>query len=121
MSEACWEAAQRLADILSRENEVLKRVDYVAAVALVPDKEAALADLTKSVTPTIKLGTLGQRLVELAAENQVLLERAIEVQTRVVRIVARAAAPPPGKTHYNGRGARVPSARSAALALSTGA
>jgi len=121
MSEACWEAAQRLADILSRENEVLKRVDYVAAVALVPDKEAALADLTKSVTPTIKLGTLGQRLVEPAADNQVVLASAIEGQTRVVRIVARAAAPPPGKTHYNGRGARVPSARSAALALSTGA
>ena len=38
-------AAERLAEILGRENAALKRLDYAAAVALVADKEAALAEL----------------------------------------------------------------------------
>jgi hypothetical protein len=48
-----------------------------------------------------------------------LLERAIAVQTRIVRIVARAAAPPPAALRYGGHGGRVPSNRATALALST--
>jgi hypothetical protein len=39
------EAAQRLADLLAQENAALKRLDFLAAVALVPAKEATLAAL----------------------------------------------------------------------------
>jgi hypothetical protein len=62
---------------------------------------------------------LALRLVGLATENQILLERAISVQTRIVRIIARAAAPPPAATRYNGYGGRSASAHGGALALST--
>ena len=47
MSDDPLQAAQRLADLLAQENEALKRLDFPAAVALVPAKEAALAELTK--------------------------------------------------------------------------
>jgi hypothetical protein len=113
------EAAQRLADVLARENEALKRLDFRAAVALIPAKEAALADLTESPATPMKLTPMAKRLVGLAAENQTLLERAIAVQTRIVRIVARAAAPPPAVTRYGVPGGRTPAARAGALALST--
>jgi hypothetical protein len=116
------ETAQHLADVLTQENDALKRLDFPAAVALAPAKEAALADLTKQPgagAPPPPLVALGRQLGRLAAENQALLERAIEVQTRIVRIVARACAPPPAPTRYGGYGGRMPSHRAAALALST--
>jgi hypothetical protein len=98
---------QNLADVLMRENEALKRLDFAAAVALTP----------KTLTPP--LVALGRLLGSLAAENQVLLERAIEVQTRIVRIVARAGAPRPEMVRYGGHGGRAPSNRTSAMALST--
>jgi hypothetical protein len=122
MSNDLAEAAQRLADVLTRENDALKHMDFSAAVALVPAKETALADLTKQPrvhTIPPPLAMLGQRLGELATENQMLLERAIAVQTRIVRIVARACVPPPAAVRYGGPGGRAPSNRAAALALST--
>lgn len=116
------DAAHRLATLLAQENDALKQMDFPAAVALVPAKEAALADLTKQPrmeTIPPPLAMLGQRLGGLANENQLLLERAIAVQTRVVRIVARACAPPPAAVRYGSHGGRAPSNRAAALALST--
>jgi hypothetical protein len=122
MSTDFLDAAQRLADLLTQENQALKRMDFPAAVALVPAKEVALADLTKQPamgTIPPNLTALGQRLGGLAIENQTLLERAIAVQTRIVRIVARAGAPPPAATRYGGHNSRIPSNRSTALALCT--
>ena len=121
MSGDLLEIAQHLADVLLQENEALKRLDFSAAVALAPAKEAALADLTKQprVSMPPPLMALGQRLNKLLTENQVLLERAITVQTRIVRIVARACAPPPATARYGGYGGRPPSHRAGALALST--
>jgi hypothetical protein len=122
MSNDLMEVAQRLADLLTQENDALKRLDFPAAVALVPAKEAALAELarrpraTKLPPPLVAQGRL---LGRLATENQTLLERAIEVQTRIVRIVARACAPPPALTRYGGHGERTPRHRTAALSLST--
>jgi hypothetical protein len=113
---------QRLTDVLRRENDALKRLDFTAAGALGPEKEAALAGLTKQSEGRIlspPLVALGRRLAELATENQLLLERAIAVQTRIVRIVARAAAPPPAMMRYGGHGRRTPPHRTAAMALST--
>ena len=112
------EAAQRLADLLAQENAALERLDFHAAVALVPAKEAALAELEKAPRGSKIQTGLGQRLSALALENQALLERAIAVQTRIVRIVARAAAPMPAATRYNGYGGRGPQTRATALAVS---
>ena len=99
-----------------------KRMDFTAAVALVPAKEAALADLTKQPRDGRHPTAAGRAWAAsgwLAAENQVLLERAIAVQTRIVRIVARA-----GARRRRPRGTAVtadafPSSRAATLALST--
>jgi len=43
MSNDFEQAVRRLAELLSEENDALKRLDFTAAVALVPAKEAALA------------------------------------------------------------------------------
>jgi hypothetical protein len=112
-------ATQRLAEVLTQENAALKRLDFPAAIALVSAKEAALADLMHPPALPVQQTALAQRLLGLARENQLLLERAISVQTRVVRIIARAAAPPPAATRYNGHGARAYANRADALALST--
>jgi len=122
MSNDLVRAVQRLADLLTQENDALRRLDYTAAVAVVPAKEAALAELTKQPNPNAPpppLLALGQRLRGLATENQTLLERAIVVQTRIVRIVARAYAPPPAANQYGGHNRRTPIHRTGALALST--
>ncbi len=121
MSSELAHAAQRLADLLTQENTALQHMDFVAATALVPAKEAALSELTRQPAMTAippALATLAQKIGRLADENRVLLERAIAVQTRVVRIVARACAPPPA-AHYGGPPPRAPSNRATALALST--
>ncbi len=107
--------ASRLADVLSRENEALIRVDYPAAVALAAGKEAALAALAEGPTPSPEQL---RRLAELANTNRDLLERAIIVQTNVVRIVARACAAPAAEAHYNRNGATSPRPRAGAYALS---
>jgi hypothetical protein len=123
MSRDLVAAANCLADVLTQENDALKRLDFAAAVALGAAKEAALAELTKqppiAAPPPPPLIALGKRLGSLAAENQALLERAIAVQTSIVRIVARAGAPPPAVTRYGGQGKRPPSHRTGAMALST--
>ena len=117
------EATQRLADILMQENAALKRVDYASATALVPVKDAALAGLTALLKDAARLPAsldpLRQRLGDLARENQMLLERAITVQTRIVRMIAQAGAPPQNKTQYGSYGKRAPSHRAAAMAIST--
>jgi hypothetical protein len=122
MSNEHLYAAQHLADVLAQENEALKRLDFTLAATLLPAKDAAFADLIKQPnieTPPATLAAVGQRLAKLASENQILLERAIAVQTRVVRIVARALAPPAAATRYNGYDGRASSARTTALAVST--
>jgi hypothetical protein len=115
-------AAQQLADLLERENDALKRMDFPSAVLLVPAKETALAALIKQPKlPAIQplATTLMQHVNAVAAENQMLLERALAVQTRIIRIVARAAARPAETAHYNEHGARPQPYRAAALAVST--
>jgi hypothetical protein len=110
---------QRLVNVLAEENAALKRLDFSAATALVGVKKLALADMPAPHSVPIPSTALARRLITLAAENQVLLERAIMVQTMVVRIIARAAAPLPAETCYNGYGGAPNPRRAGALALST--
>jgi hypothetical protein len=127
MSDTVHDAAQSLLDILHEENDALKRLDFPAAAALVPAKEAALLHLLKQDTgrsPPPLLAELGNKLAELVTENQALLQQSIAVQTRIVQIVARASAPPLALTRYgaHGRNAplpRAPSLRAVPMALST--
>ena len=124
MSKDPVEAANRLADVLARENAALKRMDFSAAVALVPAKEAALAEMTRDRPPppagarSPALLALGQRLSGLAEENRILLERAVAVQTRIVRIVARAIAPAQEGARYKRPNEWTKSRRTIALAVS---
>jgi hypothetical protein len=121
MSNNLVDAIQRLIDLLKRENEALKRLDFSSVVALMPLKESALADLVimpKARAFEPSLAALCQHLNELALENQMQLQRAITVQTRIIRIVARASAPPP-TMRYGDHGRRLPSYRVGPIALST--
>ncbi len=119
MAEEYTRAVQRLTDLLTEENTALKRLDFCAAVALVGAKESALADLTVSSRLPTSCKTLVQRLLVVAEENQFLLERAITMQGRIVRTIARAALPPPAVRPYDGHGKRAGSARAGAFALLT--
>ncbi len=116
-------AAAALADVLARENAALQRLDFPAAVALVADKETALANLAahdgemQQQPPPAEAVTLGRHLHALAAENRTLLERAITVQTRIVGIIARAARPPIARS-YAANGHHSQPRRTAAMALS---
>ncbi len=107
--------AIRLAEVLSQENEALARVDYSAAVALVPAKEAALTALAQGTPPP---PAQLRRLSELANANRDLLERAIAVQTDVVRMVTRACAASTTMAHYDRNGAASPRSRTEAFAFS---
>ena len=112
------DAADRLAEVLAQENAALKRLDFPAAVALVPAKEAALAAMARNPPPAAKRSPAIQTLAGLAEENRVLLERAIEVQTRIVRMVARAIAPAREGARYKPLHERTRSQRTMALAVS---
>ncbi len=116
-------AAATLAEVLARENAALQRLDFSAAVALVADKEAALASLIAQgeATPQQALpaeaASLARHVQALGEENRALLERAITVQTRVVGIIARSARPPAVQS-YAPNGQHSQPRRAAAMALS---
>jgi hypothetical protein len=119
MSNDAIAAAQHLEDVLTQENDALKRVDYAAVVALGPEKEAALTALAAHIVPSSFPKALGQRLRDLAAKNQEQLALAIAVQTRIVQIVARACAPPKAEGRYAARTGKPAPHRATAMAIST--
>jgi hypothetical protein len=89
--------AQRLADVLDRENDALRAMDLRRAVTLLPEKTVAIAELSAVEDaafkpPNPELMSMAARLEGLAQENRRLLERAIGAQQRVIGIVLRAAA-----------------------------
>ena len=78
--------ADALAAILAAENEALERHDAAAAAALVEQKLAAATALgSAEIAPE-----QAERLRDLAAQNRRLLERAIDVQSRIITMVAQA-------------------------------
>jgi hypothetical protein len=89
--------AQRLADVLVRENDALRVMDLRRAVTLLPEKTTVIAELTVadgavSGPHDPDLIAMGARLDGLAQENRKLLERAIGAQKRVIGIIVHAAA-----------------------------
>ena len=90
-------AVRHLADILDLENHALTAMDLRRAAGLLPEKTAALAELTlagefPSAPMHPDLASTAGRLKGLMLENRRLLERAIVAQQRVIGIVVRAAA-----------------------------
>jgi len=103
--------ARRLADVLDRENDELRAMNLRRAVTLLPEKTAAIADLTAagdaaSGPPDPDLVSITARLDCLAMENRQLLERAIGAQQRVIGIIVRAAASVAVAPNYGLQGRR---------------
>jgi hypothetical protein len=106
MTTALHDAAAALAEALAAENAALAAFDLGRAAAMLPAKQAAADALAALLpaTPEDAARPLAARLRDLLAENRVLLERAIRVQGRVLRLVAQAL-PQPLPRRYGATGA----------------
>lgn len=96
MSMDAMRAAEGLAELLARENAALAAMDLPSATALVEAKRAAADAFVAAQAKAVSTGAVAvpdvvRRLGELAAENRLLLERAMAVQQRVLAIIAEAA------------------------------
>jgi flagellar biosynthesis/type III secretory pathway chaperone len=78
--------ADALEAILIAENQALERHDADAAAALLEQKLAAANALSTATVSPEQIA----RLRDLAAQNRRLLERAIDVQSRIITMVAQA-------------------------------
>ncbi len=115
MIEPLMVAAQRLAEALRAENEALARLDLSAAAELGRAKRLASDAFAAAYDAAQKTGSrvaeadraraeaMALRLRDLSAENRRLLERAIELQSRVIETIA-GAAKPAGPATYGARG-----------------
>lgn len=118
-------AAARLAEVLAVENGALAALDFSRAGALLAEKtRAADAFVAAGRASRGTLPGAGKvtpaRLCALAAENQLLLQRAIAAQGRVIGITAGAvsrAVRDPAASRYGAQGRAAP-ARLAAVAVS---
>lgn len=121
-------AAQRLAEALRAENEALARLDLAGAARLSLGKRQASDAFAAAFAAARKLGSrpeadergtaedIAARLRDLSVENRRLLERAIDLQSRVIETIAGAARGP-GPGTYGAGGDRRP-APAAPLSLS---
>lgn len=95
MSQVLIEAADRLATILERENEALRRGETRGIGEAAREKQAAAAAVAALLGGSHRADDATQvaavtRVRAVAAENQTLLARALEVQERLIGIVASA-------------------------------
>ncbi|HEY2616046.1 MAG TPA: hypothetical protein VGI78_01790 [Acetobacteraceae bacterium] len=102
-----------LVEVLAAENAALAVLDLPRAVGLLPDKRRATEGFVAAQRVAIATAQrdaaerLFQRLQSLAEENKALLTRAMAAQSRVIGVIARAAAPTGyGAAPTYGRGAR---------------
>jgi flagellar biosynthesis/type III secretory pathway chaperone len=115
MIEALMIAAQRLMEALRAENEALARLDLAAAGELAVTKRQAADAFAAAYDAASRTGSRAEgndrsraeevalHLRDLTAENRRLLERAIELQSRVIETIA-GAAKPAGPGTYGARG-----------------
>ncbi len=96
MSKDTFEAAHDLEALLEQENAQLRAADYAAVGAMATKKEALMATLNQATiaAPEVfadpEFAAAGRRLSRLIEENRSLLEIAMHVQLRLVRLVANA-------------------------------
>ena len=98
MTTELLDAAAAMAEALEAENAALAALDIGAAVRMYArkrDTAAALAAARATAKPTAgqrrRAETLTRALLDLTSENKRLLERALYVQGRIMRTLARAA------------------------------
>ncbi len=115
MIEAVMTAARRLMEALSAENAALARLDLAAAGALARGKRQAADAFEAAYAAAHRSGVkaagaereaaehIALSLRDLTAENRRLLERAIDLQSRVIETIA-GAAKPVGPGTYGARG-----------------
>jgi hypothetical protein len=116
MMQSVMIAAQRLAEALRAENEALARLDLQEAATLAAPKRQAADAFAAAYDAARRTGSKAEgaeraaaeevagRLRDLSAENRRLLERAIDLQSRVIETIAGAARPAATGT-YGERGA----------------
>lgn len=98
------DAAATLEAILVAENEALERHDAETAVKFL-DAKAAAAQALATAPLTLDAG---ERLRDLSARNQLLLERALHVQGQIVSMVVNAAKSVPAGPRYGAAGNAIP-------------
>jgi hypothetical protein len=115
MIEALMNAAQRLVEALRAENAALARLDLGAAAELARNKRLAADAFAAAYDAAHRSGSRAEgderrrteeiavHLKDLTAENRRLLERAIDLQSRVIETIAGALRPP-GPGTYGNRG-----------------
>jgi hypothetical protein len=109
---------RRLALVLRAENDALAQGDHEAAAGLLPEKRAATAALQAMLPGAMPDPRVAAQLRALAIENAAQLTQAIEVQGRILEMVARAArAAAPGAVRYGAHGATTSSMGALALTL----
>ena len=85
------DAARQLALVLRAENDHLAKGEADAAAQLLPQKEAAAAALKQAGPGALIDARVATTLRDLAEENRTRLAQAIEVQGKILEMVARAA------------------------------
>lgn len=99
-------AAGRLAQVLRAENDALAAGDSAAAVLLLAEKQLATAAFQAAIPNSAIDRATAEWLRGLAAENRARLAQAIEIQGRILEMVAQAARrTAPGLRRYGARGA----------------
>ena len=107
------QAAERLAAALDMENDMLISLDFSAVADLLQEKRAAMAGLHALMPDTAEFDLdtndpaareLAARLQSLAARNKHLLEHAIDIQNRIMAVLARAARQVQVPRGYGARG-----------------
>lgn len=105
------EAADTLEAVLAEENSALERHDPVTATALLDRKLAAVEALSIDHVSFEQ----GYRLRLLADENRRLLQQAIDIQSRIIGMVVRAAQGTPDHLRYGAEGRALAGLRSHAV------
>lgn len=120
MSTDLITAGGDLAELLVAENAALAALDLPRAVGMLPDKRRAAENFVAAqdmpIAPAQRdaAARVAHRLQALAQENKAHLTRAMAAQSRVIGMIARAAAPPPS---YGGASTYGSGARPVAFAL----
>ena len=127
MSDTLLAATLAMADMLAAENAALATLDLPAAATLLNAKRQATAAFSHAHAEAAgprgsAMMAAAARLRAAAEENRRLLERAIDVQGRVIGLFARAIprAAAQGQARYGADGGLRP-ARARAVSLSRGA
>jgi hypothetical protein len=115
MNDALTGALLEVAEVLTTENALLAACDYRGVAGLLARKQLALERLSAARRSEANEGhtELARRVGTLTAENRRLLDRAVDVQRRVVDIICNAAREKLSSDRYGANGRRAAGASTA--------